>query len=85
MKYGIDRTFFIKSGKSQKDDYKVIRKLDQGGVGEVFLVVHVDTEQIRTMKKIPKDTTKVAVSPMNEILLLRLLDHPNIVRIFEYY
>ena len=68
--------------------YKIIKKIGEGSYGVVWKVKHKKTNLIRAMKKIKKnnktndDTTKDII---NEIELLRKLDHPNIVKIFEFF
>ena len=68
--------------------YKILKKIGEGSYGVVWKVKHKKTNLIRAMKKIKKniknrnDTTKDII---NEIELLRKLDHPNIVKIFEFF
>ncbi len=67
------------------DDYKRIRKLGQGGMGEVWLVVHNESRLPYAAKLInaslarPKDEARF----QREIGALRALRHPNIVRVFD--
>ena len=73
--------------------YHIIKKLGQGGYGCVWKVKSMKTGLIRAMKKIPKHLTKHnnthshnnMTAIINEIELLKQLDHPNIVKIFEYF
>ena len=68
--------------------YKIIKKIGEGSYGVVWKVKHKKTNLIRAMKKIKKnnkandETTKDII---NEIELLRKLDHPNNVKKFEYF
>jgi len=56
--------------------------------GTVQLVIHKKTGATRAMKKIPKESLSKEEHKqklVNDILILRGLDHPNIVKIFEFY
>ena len=63
----------------------MIKKIGQGGCGEVFMVMHLATDQIRAMKVVSKASDKVVQSVFDELNILRQLDHPNIVKVFEYF
>ena len=49
------------------------------------MVMHLATDQIRAMKIISKNSKKIVNSVFDEINLLRQLDHPNIVKVYEYF
>jgi hypothetical protein len=36
--------FVVDSGKIYTENYKVIKKIGQGGCGEVFMVMHMPTD-----------------------------------------
>ena len=76
---------FIAEGTNYLQFYKTIKKIGQGGCGEVLMVMHLPTDQIRAMKIIKKNSEKIVSSVFDEINVLRQLDHPNIVKIFEYF
>jgi calcium-dependent protein kinase len=63
----------------------LIKKIGQGGCGEVFMVMHMPTDQIRAMKVISKASEKVVQTIYDELNVLKSLDHPGIVKVFEYY
>ena len=65
--------------------YKVERQLGEGGYGQVFLVRHRKMNLLRAMKIIPVNSKNEEEKTDEEIELLRQLDHPNIVKIFEYF
>ncbi len=61
--------------------------LGKGGYGEVKKVVHRLTNDIRAMKIIKKDKCDkdYLTTLTNEIKILKQLDHPNIVNLYEIY
>jgi len=71
------------------ENYKNMKKLGEGSYGTVHLVNHNYSGQLRAMKIITKknveNTQKVDVEIMNEIEILKKMDHPNIVKIFEFF
>ena len=67
--------------------YKIISKLGDGSYGIVYLAVNIITKQNVAMKKIDK-VKENAIDDMeikNEIEILKKLDHPNIVKIIEFF
>jgi calcium-dependent protein kinase len=58
-----------------------------GGLGEVKLCTHKITGEVRAVKFLRKEnmTAKAKQWFENEINILKTLDHPNIVRLFEIY
>ena len=71
------------------DNYITDKKLGEGSYGSVFRVKHKDMGIYRAMKKITgsgcsKDPEKEK-EILNEIEMLKSLDHPNIVKVFEFY
>ena len=67
--------------------YKVISKIGEGCYGTVFLAMNLITKQNVAIKKINKikENEIDDLEVKNEINILRNLDHPNIVKIIEFY
>ena len=49
------------------------------------MVMHLPTDQIRAMKVVNKVSDKFVGSIYAELNVLKSLDHPNIVKVFEYF
>ena len=69
-------------------DYKRLNFLGEGSFASVYRVQNRITDAIRAMKIISK-SSNISVEDdkeiFNEINILRTLDHPNILKIFEFY
>ena len=69
--------------------YDSIKKLGEGAFGSVEEVKHKISGAIRAMKIIDKTRMKLGSEEeeqlINEINILKTLDHPNIMKVFEYY
>ena len=69
-------------------DYKKLSFLGEGSFASVYRVQNRITDSIRAMKIIKK-AANISVEDDNEIFneinILRTLDHPNILKIFEFY
>ena len=70
------------------ENYDIKKKLGEGSYGVVWKVEHRQTGLTRAMKKIIKNQKSRNDSEseiLNEINILKKMDHPNIVKIFEFY
>ena len=76
------------SNKKPGDDYKRLSFLGEGTYASVYCVENKITGTRRAMKIIKKSSGCSAEDDkeiFNEINILRTLDHPNILKIFEFY
>ena len=86
-----DSNILISKIKSNPfEDYTVIKELGSGSYSTVHLVKHNINNNIRAMKVIPKKIKKGTnqtneADVINEVYLLMKMDHPNIIKIFEFY
>lgn len=70
------------------ENYDIKKRLGEGSYGVVWRVEHRQTGLPRAMKKIiknPKSRKESEAEILNEIDILKRMDHPNIVKIFEFY
>ena len=69
-------------------DYTILKLIGEGSFGKVHLVKHNIGGMVRAMKTIKKicvDDYSNEASVLNELNILKKLDHQNIVKIFEFY
>ena len=84
----LDANMFINEKKGKvTNDYDVMECIGKGGYGEVKRVVHKITGEPRAMKIIKKESCDEGYlkSLSNEISILRSLDHPHIIKLYEIY
>jgi calcium-dependent protein kinase len=67
------------------DDYEFFDKAGQGAFGKVLVVRHKTTKQVRACKAVSFRGQSQADLIQTEIRLLRRLDHPNILKLFDTY
>jgi len=61
-------------------------KLGEGSYGEVFLALHASLGVARVVKSVPKSQLSLAGEQVeDEVNMLKSLDHPHIVRVFEAF
>lgn len=85
----IDRNLIINQQSGLPlDNYILEKELGSGSYGDVYKVRHKELNVLRAMKKIKNSSCldeKSKKEIINEIELLKSIDHPNIIKIFEYY
>ena len=88
MKVAIDSNVFISKGALNPDDIYMKEKiLGKGSYGVVYLVKHKQLHRYFAMKIITKRNKSKTDEQtiMNEINILKKLDHPNILKINDFY
>ena len=82
-----EQQFVCRNEGNLRTDYKIGKVLGKGAYGEVRVAVHrasAAQRAVKTLKKKHMSKKEIEVL-MNEITVLKELDHPNIVKIFEYF
>ena len=82
------QNFITKVETNIEDTYKILCKLGKGSFGSVYKVMHIKSGLIRAMKVIKKESVKFQDDDkkfLKEIEILIQLEHPNIIKIFEYF
>ena len=79
----IRKDFFIREIEGKVIEYyEVLKKIGEGAFSKVYKVKEKETGEIRAMKEVIK--SKIGVKNFKtEIKILAMLDHPNILRLFE--
>ena len=66
------------------ENYQKLERIGKGSYGSVYKVQNKNTNIIRAMKIIPKKYQKDNEEIMREINILKNLDHPNVMKIYEF-
>ncbi|EEA06091.1 protein kinase domain-containing protein [Cryptosporidium muris RN66] len=87
----VTRDQFIRRTSLRKADdirsiFDFVEKIGEGSFGQVFFVREKCSNLSRVCKMIDKSLSNVSVDQIEaEVAVLKNLDHPNIIRIFEVY
>jgi len=77
-------TFVMKNPDGVDDDYDLGKSLGDGGYSTVYKATHKRTGIMRAVKRLDKERTN-ATQFEAEVRALITLDHPNIVKVMEYF
>ena len=78
-------TFIEKAQGKLLDNYDVIKQLGKGGYGKVYEVRNKTTKELRACKHLSKLDIKNLQKFLKEIEILKKLDHPNIIKLYEVF
>lgn len=78
-------TMIVQNLRDLEDEYDVGDQLGSGSYGIVKSCTHRDTSQERAVKIIEKKKIKNMAQFRTEITILQTLDHPNIIKMYEYF
>lgn len=80
------KDFVIKKVGKIRDHYRIGKVLGSGAFGEVRLCLHKETQTQRAVKVLRKNLLDDKEMDMlkNEISILKAMDNPNIVKMFEF-
>ena len=67
------------------EKYSIKKILGEGSYGKVYLVAHKETSMFRAMKQIRHDGIIDSKMVNNEIEIIKKLDYPNILKIYEFF
>mmetsp|Transcript_3614 Transcript_3614/g.7467 ORF Transcript_3614/g.7467 Transcript_3614/m.7467 type:complete len:588 (-) Transcript_3614:158-1921(-) len=82
----IRRTSLVAGKAAMNELFTFVKKLGSGSFGEVHLVEEKASKVKRVCKTICKDKSTVPVEQIEEeIRIMKELDHPNIIKIFEVF
>lgn len=82
------KDWFVTANEANIEEYYDLKRgieLGAGAFGKVLMAKKKNSEIYRAIKVIPKSTVKKKSSFTNEINILKSLDHPNIIKIYETY
>jgi hypothetical protein len=68
-----------------RQEYRLTSKLGEGGAGAVYLVENINTSQKYALKKIKPKNPKQRNQIFNEIALMELSRHPNVLEYYSSY
>jgi len=75
------------SGKQFKKVYKLTQQLNSGSCGTVFRAMHRESRDVVAVKAIQRSKISASddLSIMNEIFIMCLLDHPQIIKVIDFF
>ena len=83
--FKVDKSDFVRMKNDNFfDEYELKEKLGEGGYGSVYKVLQRKTNYLRAVKAIKKKNVDKNEF-MNEIEVLKTVDHPNIIKLFDCY
>ncbi|CAL1152863.1 unnamed protein product [Cladocopium goreaui] len=83
----LGREFFLTKGQQDVwDVYRREKQLGTGSFGTAYQAVNIKTHEERVIKAVKKSRTALPLDEIEqEILIMRQIDHPHMVRLFAWY
>jgi calcium-dependent protein kinase len=79
-------SMIVKNAKAIEDVYTIEKKaLGSGTYGVVYQCIHKETKAVRACKQIAVKKIKNWERFETEVKILQELDHPNILKLYEYF
>ena len=84
--FKVSRYFFIVKNTKVTKHYRFKAVVGQGSFGVVHRVIHIASGQERVCKSVAKGASSVPMHQLEaEIRIIAQLDHPNVIRMYEYF
>jgi len=79
--------FVTENSGNIKNDYKISSCIGRGAYGEVRKCLHKETKALRAVKIINKKylAEEEKAKLLSEINILKQMDHPNILKLYEFF
>ena len=85
-KQGFNKEEFVRKAEGNlTDKYEIIREIGSGGFSKCLLVKNKMTKANYACKELQKKSVSDYDGLMREVNLMIKLDHPNIIKLYEYY
>jgi len=82
----LSRKSFLKiSNGDVKNHYEILKKLGEGSYGKTYKAKNRESGDIRAMKQMEKSKIPDLNVFKNEINIMSILDHPNIIKLYEVF
>jgi len=77
--------FIINNPGDVEDFYAIQEEIHAGGSGQVFKAIELATKAKRAIKRIAKKSASEIARVVQEVAIMKTLDHPNIIKLFETF
>lgn len=80
--------FIMEQSGNIREKYRIGSKIGDGAFGSVRRVTHRQSGEVRAVKTIHKKSLRTEEEKrtfFNEVGVLKNLDHPNILKLYEFY
>ena len=78
-------SFVTQRCDSFNEHYEIVEQLGEGAYGEVYICKHKESGAERAVKILQVETEEDAEIVLSEFNILRGIDHPNLLKIYQLY